>query len=157
MGACLSPETLTTDPVAPGLREAVVAEARSWIGTPYRHQASCKGSGCDCLGLLRGVWRALYGAEPEQVPAYQPDWTAAGEGESLAEAGRRWLQEQPLGAERPGDVLLFRWRVGLPARHVGILSGPGRMIHAYERIGVVESPLVPAWSRRISHVFSFPE
>ena len=28
-----------------------------WIGTPYRHQASLKGVGCDCLGLVRGVWR----------------------------------------------------------------------------------------------------
>ena len=39
-------------------RDAIVAEARAWIGTPYRHQASLKGVGCDCLGLVRGVWRA---------------------------------------------------------------------------------------------------
>jgi cell wall-associated NlpC family hydrolase len=36
-------------------RSAIVAEARTWIGTPYRHQASLKGVGCDCLGLVRGV------------------------------------------------------------------------------------------------------
>ncbi|MDG1118150.1 MAG: peptidase, partial [Flavimaricola sp.] len=29
----------------------VVATARGWIGTPYLHQASCRGAGCDCLGL----------------------------------------------------------------------------------------------------------
>ena len=40
-------------------RAAIVAEARAWIGTRYRHQASVKGVGCDCLGLVRGVWRAL--------------------------------------------------------------------------------------------------
>ena len=44
---------------------AIVAEARSWIGTPYRHQTSVKGIGCDCLGLVRGVWRACLGREPE--------------------------------------------------------------------------------------------
>ncbi|MFD0934795.1 peptidase P60, partial [Methylobacterium trifolii] len=37
----------------------VVAQARLWLGTPYRHQASLAGVGCDCLGLLRGVWRGL--------------------------------------------------------------------------------------------------
>lgn len=45
-------------------RDALVAEARSWIGTSYRHQASVKGVGCDCLGLVRGVWRACLGEEP---------------------------------------------------------------------------------------------
>ena len=47
---------------------AVVAEARRWIGTPYVHQASSFQAGCDCLGLIRGVWRHLYGAEPERLP-----------------------------------------------------------------------------------------
>ena len=47
----------------------VVLAARAWIGTPYLHQASVKGAGCDCLGLLRGVWRELRGEEPEQLAA----------------------------------------------------------------------------------------
>lgn len=54
------------------LDRAVVAEAMDWIGTPYRHQASRKGVGCDCLGLVRGVWRALYGREPEAPGPYRP-------------------------------------------------------------------------------------
>lgn len=45
--------------------ERVLAEAESWIGTPYRHGASMRGVSCDCLGLVRGIWRALYGNEPE--------------------------------------------------------------------------------------------
>ena len=61
----------------PPIADLVVAEARSWIGTPYQHQASLKGVGCDCLGLVRGVWRALYGEEPEHVPAYSRDWAEA--------------------------------------------------------------------------------
>ena len=51
---------------APLTRTAIVEEARAWIGTPYRHQASLKGVGCDCLGLIRGVWRAVMGEEPER-------------------------------------------------------------------------------------------
>ncbi len=64
-------------------RAAIVAEAWSWIGTPYRHQASLKGVGCDCLGLIRGVWRALYGPEPEALIAYTPDWAEAQGAETL--------------------------------------------------------------------------
>ncbi|WP_420338221.1 peptidase P60 [Roseibium sp.] len=142
-------------------RKAVLAEARRWIGTPYRHQASCQGAGSDCLGLLRGIWRALYGAEPEVLPAYSADWAETGGGETLIDAGRRWLAEMAPEAAEPGDVLVFRWRDGAPAKHVGILSAPlkaaPRLIHAYERAGVIESPLVPSWQRRIAASFTFPE
>ena len=54
--------------------EAIVGCARGWLGTPYHHQASVKGVGCDCLGLIRGVWRELCGPEPEAMPAYTRDW-----------------------------------------------------------------------------------
>jgi NlpC/P60 family putative phage cell wall peptidase len=50
-------------------REQIVAAARGWLGTPYHHQASVKGVGCDCLGLIRGLWRELLGDEPETLPA----------------------------------------------------------------------------------------
>lgn len=36
-------------------RKAIVNAARSWLGTPYHHQASLRGVGCDCLGLIRGL------------------------------------------------------------------------------------------------------
>ncbi|HMM10451.1 MAG TPA: peptidase, partial [Paracoccus solventivorans] len=55
-----------------GLRAVEIA--RGWIGTPYVHQGSVKGAGADCLGLIRGVWRELYGTEPEAPPPYTPDW-----------------------------------------------------------------------------------
>jgi len=42
-------------------------------GTPYVHQASARGAGTDCLGLLRGEWREVLGREPEHVPAYSMD------------------------------------------------------------------------------------
>jgi NlpC/P60 family putative phage cell wall peptidase len=49
--------------------DEVLVRARDWLGTPYRHQASCKGAGTDCLGLLRGIWREIHGQEPRSVPA----------------------------------------------------------------------------------------
>jgi len=68
-----------------------VLEARRWIGTPYVHQASLLGAGTDCLGLVRGVWRALLGPEPEAPPPYTPDWAEAQGRETLLEAAGRWL------------------------------------------------------------------
>ncbi|MXN65698.1 peptidase P60 [Stappia sp. GBMRC 2046] len=137
-------------------RERIVALARDWIGTPYRHQASCKGAGADCLGLIRGLWRELYGREPEAMPPYGADWAEAGGRETFLEAARRHMREVDVRQAMPGDVLLFRWRAGGPAKHAAILATPETIIHAYEGVSVVESPLVPAWRRRIAAAFSFP-
>lgn len=137
----------------------VVAEARRWLGTPYVHQASLRGAGCDCLGLVRGVWRALVGAEPEAVPPYSPDWGETGAQEPLLPAARRWLIEKPVDAAAPGDVIVFRLRRGAVAKHVGIQTEAGatpRFIHAYSGHGVVENALTPAWQRRIAARFAYP-
>jgi NlpC/P60 family putative phage cell wall peptidase len=137
-------------------RDSIIAEARSWIGTPYRHQASLKGVGCDCLGLVRGVWRATSGEEPEAVPAYAPDWAEASGKEALAAAARRHLIE--IGAENfaPGDVLLFRWRQNFPAKHAAIVTAPYLMVHAHDGAAVAEVALAPWWRRRLAYAFRFP-
>ena len=142
------------------LAQRAVAEARTWIGTPYVHQASCKGAGADCLGLLRGVWRALYGDEPEPVPAYTPDWAEPSRDEILMRAGQRWLRPKHRADAAAGVVLLFRMRDGSIAKHLGIQSQTGpeaRFIHAYSGHSVTESALTAPWSRRIAARFAFPE
>jgi NlpC/P60 family putative phage cell wall peptidase len=139
----------------------IVELARAWIGTPYRHQASCRGAGTDCLGLLRGLWRELLGAEPEAVPAYTPDWSEPMRSEDLLAGAGRHMLRVAWDARRPGDALVLRMRDGSVAKHVGILArapeGFETFIHAYSGHGVVESPLTPAWARRVAAVFRFPE
>jgi len=137
-------------------RSLIVAEARSWIGTPYRHQASLKGVGCDCLGLVRGVWRALIGTEPERVPPYAPDWAEAAHDEPLAAAGLRHLVAIAPDAFRQGDVLLFRWRAELAAKHAAIVTAPDKMVHAHDGAAVAEVALAPWWRRRLAYAFRFP-
>jgi NlpC/P60 family putative phage cell wall peptidase len=137
-------------------REAIISAARGWIGTPYRHQASLKGVGADCLGLVRGVWREVMGDEPEAPPAYQPGWAEEGGLEAMAEAARRHLTEVPYTEYLPGDVLLFRWRPHLPAKHAGIACGGGHMIHAQEGAAVTEIALSPWWLRHMAFAFRFP-
>ena len=142
------------------LGEQIIAEARLWIGTPYLHQSSVKGAGADCLGLLRGVWRAVYGEEPERVPAYTADWAEPSRQEVLLDAARRWMRAKPLGIDAIGDVLLFRMRDGSIAKHLGLQSTTGshpRFIHSYTGYGVIESSLSSPWQRRIAARFDFPE
>jgi NlpC/P60 family putative phage cell wall peptidase len=139
-------------------RADVVATARLWLGTPYHHQAALRGIGCDCLGLIRGVWRDLYGAEPETPPPYSPTWAESLGGDRLAAAALRHLRPLVDADEAtPGDVLLFRWRVHLPARHCAILSAPDRIIHAHDGAQVGEVAFTSWWRRHRSHAFSFPE
>ena len=142
-----------------GRAEEAVAEARLWIGTPYVHQAAVRGAGTDCLGLLRGVWCALYGAEPETIPAYTQDWAEPSNTEELWRAAGRWLVEVSRREVVLGDVLLFRMRAGSVAKHLGIVSAAGpeaSFIHAYTGHGVTQSPLSAPWLRRVAAKFEFP-
>ena len=142
------------------LQGRIVAEARDWLGTPYVHQASCMGAGTDCLGLLRGVWRAIQGPEPEVVPAYTADWSEPARDEVLHRAALRWLRPKALAQAAPGDVLLFRMRDGSIAKHLGIMAAVGAdqsFIHAYTGPGVIESPLSEPWLRHVVARFEFPE
>lgn len=137
----------------------VVAIARRWIGTPYVHQAATLGAGTDCLGLIRGVWRELYGAEPEIVPNYTQDWSEPQGEERLWAAALRHLRPVDDGRLWPGTVLLFRMRAGAVAKHLGIasdLGGRPGFIHAYSGHGVIESPLSEPWQSRVVARFAFP-
>ena len=143
-------------------RADIVAEARCWIGTPYRHQASLKAAGADCLGLIRGVYRAFYGPEKEPVTPYSPNWAEETGQETLRDAARRHLVEidaapfrdgEPL---KEGDVILIRVRDRGPAKHAAIISGSDAIIHAYDRHAVAENALPAAWRRRIAYAFAFP-
>jgi len=134
----------------------IIRVARSWVGTPYRHQASLKGVGADCLGLVRGVWREVEGEEPEGVPAYSPGWAEAGGGETLAEAARRHMAEIPYTDIQAGDLLLFRWRAHLPAKHAGIATSATHMVHAQDNACVTEIYLSNWWRRHLAFAFRFP-
>ncbi|WP_189435586.1 peptidase P60 [Pseudovibrio japonicus] len=135
--------------------EALLAEARSWIGTPYKHQASRKGAGCDCLGLIRGLYRFLHNREPAIPANYAPEWADLNNEDQLLIAARQYLDEVPETSPKPAQVLLFRWAPHYPCKHLGLMSAQDRFIHAYEAVGVVESPLVPMWRNKIAGCFSF--
>jgi NlpC/P60 family putative phage cell wall peptidase len=135
------------------MKLGIVEAARRWVGTPYRHRAALRGVGCDCIGLVRGVWGEVIG-EPPELPPYRADWRDGAHSAELRELAERWLRP---GEMVPGAVLLFRIGANLAPRHCGIFVGDGRFVHAQERLGVVEGNLTEGWSRRVVGVLAFPE
>lgn len=140
--------------------DRAVAIARTWLGTPYRHNASVRGSGSDCLGLLRGVWKELYDQEPEVPPPYKPDWYDTRMDDLLLRKATQYLL--PLRHPsycQPGDVLVFRMKPGMAAKHCAIVTGinPDTMVHALSGKDVEEVPINHVYWKRCVAAFRFPE
>lgn len=144
---------MTDDDRSAQVSALATLEALQWLGTPYRHQASVRGVGADCLGLVRGVYRSLGGKETEPLPAYGRRPTK--QEEQLLPAAQRYLEE----AEKvqPGTVLLFRMRRSLPISHCGIAIAHDRFVHAYDGQRVLSAPLSEFWRSRIAALFCFPD
>jgi len=134
----------------------IVRAARSWLGTPYQHQASLKHVGCDCLGLVRGVWREIEGTEPQSVPPYSSAWSEIGGRERLIDAGKAHFRSVSKKSVQAGDFIVFRLRRGSTAKHAGILTSASSFIHAYDGTSVVENALSGFWRDRIAGVYRFP-
>lgn len=145
----------------------VVELAKEWIGTPYHHQESVRGAGTDCLGLMRGLWRELYGTEPEMPPPYTQTWGDYSGEETMLQAAERNLEIVAMAQNRrfiprpqtvhwePGALLFFRRLPGSVAKHCAVLSGPEKMIHAYSGVGVRETS-VGIWDKHVAGIFRFP-
>lgn len=115
-------------PVAPtsGARAAVIAEARTWLGVPYRYGGNTR-AGVDCSGYTRAVFKKAAGITLPRVSLLQ---AAAGKATTLARA-------------QPGDLICF----GAPVHHVGIYLGGGNIIHAPHTGTVVRVEAI--WHERI--------
>ena len=136
--------------------EEIVRAARGWIGTPYLHQASLKGVACDCLGLLRGVWRELGETEPPKIPAYSQDWAEATGEETLYAGIARHARQIPCEDIAAGDIVLFRMMPRGPAKHCGIVAeknGRRTLIHARQNKRVSEEPFSAFWKSKLAFAF----
>lgn len=138
-----------------GLDIAILA--RGWIGTPYHNFAAVKGQGCDCIGLVRGVWAELYGVSVPEVPAYSPNWSAMFQPqEVLLDTARRFLEEVPVHTRGPGIVLGFRVHPRAIAQHCGIMTTATDMVHSHSGRQVYEVTLGQRWEPKVVAAFRFP-
>jgi cell wall-associated NlpC family hydrolase len=134
--------------------EALVAEARRWLGTPFRHQGRVLGEGVDCVGLILEPARAL------GLTAYRPGaYARHPDAGTLRRELARHLPAVAKAAMRPGDVLVLA--APLSPCHLALvtdLGGRPGMIHASGPIGrVVEHRIDATWDARVRGVFRFPQ
>jgi NlpC/P60 family putative phage cell wall peptidase len=140
-------------------RSEIVAAARQWINTPYHHQAAVRGVGCDCIGLLVGVWTDLIGQLPVAPPVYSPQWHLHQKESQLLKVLKESYGFVEINATTPpaGSVLCFGLEKG-PAHHAAISTGNGTFIHSFATARkVVEVTLDPSWRKRLHAVMDYPE
>jgi cell wall-associated NlpC family hydrolase len=128
-----------------GERVRVVAEARSWIRTPYHLAADVKGAGVDCGMLLVRAFCDTGLAEAFDPRPYPPDW-------HLHRSEERYLgfvfdHAHRVDVAQPGDVAVFQW--GRCYSHGGIVTSaePLTIVHAYVNAGMVIEETVSANGR----------
>jgi cell wall-associated NlpC family hydrolase len=118
------------------LRQAVVTEALSWIGTPYRTAQRVRGreGGADCLTLVAEIYERAGIIEHVEIPYYPFDWHLHRGVERYLDGVLRHAEEIG-GPPQPGDLVLFRF--GRCFAHGGIATSWPRLVHAWNGAGVV--------------------
>jgi hypothetical protein len=145
-------------------REDIIAEARSWVGTPWRHSQMTKGAGADCLGFLAGIAYALDYADARRA-VRDPKFRAYGrmpDEAMLDEACESYLDPIEKGAARLADLLQMTPPRGIYRQHFGLVSRvdafdkPTHIIHctnAYPRM--VTEHGIGEWWARVKRVYAW--
>jgi len=130
--------------------ELVIAHARAWIGTPFVRQGALRGSGADCIGLIRGLAAELSG-KVVPAPSWREDWSRAADEPILRGLAAQMIRV-PVSMICPGNIVTFR--VGqMRAAHVGVFTDRG-IIHAWEQPGAVCETCGPF--RQITSAWAIP-
>ena len=143
-------------PDNPTNADRIVATARRWLNTPYKHQGRSR-RGCDCVGLPLALAAEL-GIEVEDYRRYGRLPVSA----MLVEKCRAYAHEIERDAYKPGDLVLMTWGKDRDRPHhfaivTEMAGGDIGIIHSHSRVGkVVEHVLDATWRRRITHAFRIP-
>lgn len=109
-------------------REAVIAEAESWEGTPYHQRAAIKGVGTDCARYPAAVYASCGLIRAIDPGNYASDWHLHQQVEVYLRWARMLGREIPEAEAQRGDFGL--WKFGLCFSHGAILLGGRQIIHA---------------------------
>ena len=118
-------------------RVAVVAEARTWLGTPWVHQAAIKGQAVDCAMFLISVFLRAGVISPFDPRPYPRSWFVHQHEERFLNSivnHFKCQEVQPADA-RPGDILMYR--IGHCYAHGAILIAPALVMHSFAKNGQV--------------------
>jgi len=108
-------------------RADIVAEAMTWLRTPYHHQARKKGEAVDCAQLLFGIYVEALGLSPVfEIEDYPRDWmTHRDEERFLSYVTTRTA---PVSVPQPGDIALYK--VGRCFAHGAVVIDWPTVLHA---------------------------
>lgn len=135
-------------------REALCAEASTWVGTPYHHLQHAKGLGADCIGLIIGIAKAVGILASHWQPwTYSAEWHVHNS-EELLRGGVLQYGCTPVAVPQHGDILLFRFAHA--AAHSAILMPGNTMIHAVLNKQVRQEPFAAKWRDIFDSAYAFP-
>lgn len=120
------------------LRQQIISEAKSWLGTPYQYAGAEKGVGTDCSGMVMRIYLDQMGMKLPRNSARQAEFCL------------------PLKAEemRAGDLVFFATGKDIEVvSHVGIMLDDVNFIHASSTKGVVISQITTPYYIRTFKMF----
>ena len=137
-------------------RKTILKHARTWVGTPYQHQAKCKGVGVDCAMLIAGVAEdCKIDIDYDFVPNYSKQWHLHNREEKLKgillDVG---FIEIPLEDAKAGDVLGFKY--GRVMSHIGIKAPNDKIIQAHGQLKMVTEANYDDMKNNLVTAFTFP-
>lgn len=117
-------------------RAEVVAETKSWIGTPYRGWSCVKGAGVDCGQLIYGVYRAVGLVDEISLPKdYSLQVSQHRASTEYIDLVDRYFRDIPEDEAKPGDLVVYK--LGFAFAHAAIIvSWPEDVIQAEAYHGV---------------------
>ena len=119
--------------------------AQNWLGTPFLEGASQRGAGCDCAGLIEGIARELGLSCPSRQSVDHDVLAAAS------------IFLTPCDDVEAGDLILLARVPHGPPLHAGIVTDTGTIIHAHWSAGVIENRFGAWFTRRVTHIFAWPQ
>jgi cell wall-associated NlpC family hydrolase len=114
---------------------AVIAEARSWIGTPWHSRARVKGAGVDCAQFPAAVYEAA-GLIPHIEPEYSRQWALHQAHELYIEWVLKFADEIAFEQVRTADMGVFLFDKA--RSHGAIFTSRDTIVHAVYGMGVFE-------------------
>lgn len=130
--------------------DALIAEARTWVGVPFLHQGRTR-HGVDCAGFIVAMMRSA-GALPPDFCDIR-NYARRPNGELLTLVAHHC---QRTHSEAPGLIVLIRWPRDTEPSHVALLTGP-TLIHCYQRRrAVVEHGFRGPWRRDVHSLWRLP-
>lgn len=151
-------------------RDIIVSQARTWLGTSFKHQGRIKKTiynkgGVDCLGLIICVAKELninsgvFDKDGKEIPVYKFDdleYSKNSDPEKLLNGFSKACIEINLSEAKPADIILFKFE-GLP-KHLAIITNVEKdkitIIHSFLRVGrVIEHDIDDEWKSKIAKVY----